>query len=311
MKRQHNDTIPTNNSEFTKTKLRKTTNMTSYPSPTYSFEESSDYYRFPIGRPTTPVDKIVNSLEHMPISPIKNNNNNKTEVGFTPSTLTTSEDFFIVEAKTRPTPSPSPSPSPSPTPSPAGTPPPARSPSPSPSPRPRPYPHPHPRPRPRPYRRSTIHQRLLSHNLRSISNFPEIEIYLGNEPKSKSKVLETSTTTTTNNLQITDYFNPFGCLNFNPFAPFTNSPYPFSYSQPTILPTTTTTTKATTNLIHPILLPPPIFMSEENNTNKNSDENFPFIFITGGSRTDNVVCTNPKCPCDAKPSYFVEKFFNY
>lgn len=73
MKRQHNDTISSNNSEFTKTKLRKTTNMTSYPSPTYSFEESSDYYRVPIGRPTTPVDKIINSLETMPISPIKNN----------------------------------------------------------------------------------------------------------------------------------------------------------------------------------------------------------------------------------------------
>ena len=34
-------------------------------------------------------------------------------------------------------------------------------------------------------------------------------------------------------------------------------------------------------------------LSEENNTNKITNENFPFLFITGGSRTDNVVCTNP------------------
>ena len=86
--------------------------MTSYPSPTYSFEESSDYYRVPIGRPTTPVDKIINSLETMPISPIKNN---KGELTFTPTTWTTSMDLYKVRPKT--------SPRPSPTPSPVGTPP--------------------------------------------------------------------------------------------------------------------------------------------------------------------------------------------
>ncbi|KHC61524.1 hypothetical protein MGI_05814 [Candida albicans P75016] len=291
MKRQHNDIISSNDSEFTKTKLRKTTNMTSYPSPTYSFEESSDYYRVPIGRPTTPVDKIINSLETMPISPIKNN---KGELTFTPTTWTTSMDLYKVRPKT--------SPRPSPTPSPVGTPPPVRSPSPTPS----PYPSPSPRQRQCQQQHCQTNQRLLSHNdLNSVSILPEMEIYLENEPKDKLQKLET-TTTTKNNLQITNCFNPFVCLNFNPFAPFTNSPYPFSYSQQ---PKINANTKNA--IVCPTLLPPPIFLSEENSTNKITNENFPFLFITGGSRTDNVVCTNPKCPCDAKPSYFVEKFFNY
>lgn len=289
MKRQHNDTISSNDSEFTKTKLRKTTNMTSYPSPTYSFEESSDYYRVPIGRPTTPVDKIINSLETMPISPIKNN---KGELIFTPTTWTTSMDLYKVRPKT--------SPRPSPTPSPVGTPPPVRSPTPTPS------PYPSPSPRQRQQQHCQTNQRLLSHNdLNSVSILPEIEIYLENEPEDKLQKLET-TTTTKNNSQITNCFNPFVCLNFNPFAPFTNSPYPFSYSQQQ-----KTNANTKNAIVCPTLLPPPIFLSEENSTNKITNENFPFLFITGGSRTDNVVCTNPKCPCDAKPSYFVEKFFNY
>lgn len=291
MKRQHNDIISSNDSEFTKTKLRKTTNMTSYPSPTYSFEESSDYYRVPIGRPTTPVDKIINSLETMPISPIKNN---KGELTFTPTTWTTSMDLYKVRPKT--------SPRPSPTPSPVGTPPPVRSPTPTPS----PYPSPSPRQRQCQQQHCQTNQRLLSHNdLNSVLILPEMEIYLENEPKDKLQKLET-TITTKNNLQITNCFNPFVCLNFNPFAPFTNSPYPFSYSQQ---PKINANTKNA--IVCPTLLPPPIFLSEENSTNKITNENFPFLFITGGSRTDNVVCTNPKCPCDAKPSYFVEKFFNY
>lgn len=162
MKRQHNDIISSNDSEFTKTKLRKTTNMTSYPSPTYSFEESSDYYRVPIGRPTTPVDKIINSLETMPISPIKNN---KGELTFTPTTWTTSMDLYKVRPKT--------SPRPSPTPSPVGTPPPVRSPSPTPS----PYPSPSPRQRQRQQQHCQTNQRLLSHNdLNSVLILPEMEI---------------------------------------------------------------------------------------------------------------------------------------
>lgn len=263
--------------------------MTSYPSPTYSFEESSDYYRVPIGRPTTPVDKIINSLETMPISPIKNN---KGELTFTPTTWTTSMDLYKVRPKT--------SPRPSPTPSPVGTPPPVRSPTPTPS------PYPSPSPRQRQQQHCQTNQRLLSHNdLNSVLILPEMEIYSENEPKDKLQKLET-TITTKNNLQITNCFNPFVCLNFNPFAPFTNSPYPFSYSQQ---PKINANTKNA--IVCPTLLPPPIFLSEENSTNKITNENFPFLFITGGSRTDNVVCTNPKCPCDAKPSYFVEKFFNY
>ncbi|EMG48517.1 hypothetical protein G210_0906 [Candida maltosa Xu316] len=99
--------------------------------------------------------------------------------------------------------------------------------------------------------------------------------------------------------EITGCFNPFTALYFTPLAPFNLAPYPFSFVEPQNLQQLDSTPAP----------PPPIYINKRKHRDSGDKKLLPSpIFSNLRTKKDNVICTNPSCPCEAKPSYFMESF---